>query len=205
MKKHLAAGSCVLDVGCGDGWLAEALPQYEWHGVEPDPVLRAKALAKGVRAVPGRAEGLPFPDGHFDAVCIFDVLEHLLDDVAAAQEVKRVLKPGGLLFVSVPLHPELWSGHDVRCGHCRRYRKGEVAGILEKRGFRLAERRYFVSLLLPAALASRWFSCGPGKLAGVLDALAEKLVAADAALNLPFGLTEMAAAERNWRRGALRR
>ncbi|MCL6557715.1 MAG: class I SAM-dependent methyltransferase [Firmicutes bacterium] len=194
MKKHLPVGSRVLDVGCGDGWLAEILSQYEWHGVEPDPVLREKAMAKGMKAVPGRAEILPFPDGFFDAICMFDVLEHLKDDNAAMGEAKRVLKRGGLLFASVPLHPELWSEHDARCGHYRRYRKGEVAELLRQNGFTVDARRFFVSVLLPLVWLVRKMGCKLTRLPVALDTVAEKFVQFDYALGLSFGLTELVAA-----------
>ncbi|WP_253260462.1 class I SAM-dependent methyltransferase [Moorella sp. E308F] len=198
VARHLpAAGSRVMDVGCGDGWLAGYFPQYEWHGVEPDPALRKSAMANGVRAVSGRAEELPYPDGHFDAVCMFDVLEHLPDDGTALAEARRVLRPGGLLFASVPLHPRLWSAHDEACGHYRRYRKGELERAARRHGFVLAERRFFVSLFLPAAaLARAAGGGGPSRLPGFLDILAERALSLDARLRLPFGLSEVAVFER---------
>lgn len=197
VKRYLPFGSRALDVGCGDGWLAEALPCREWHGVEPDPVLRERALTKGMRVVPSMADELPFPDGRFDAVCLFDVLEHLPGDGEAVQEARRVMKPRGLLFVSVPLHPELWSEHDEKCEHYRRYRKGEVKGILEKSGFRLLEKRYFISLPLPFVWAMRKLRRGnPGELPGILDRLAEAALVLDASLCLPFGLSEVSIYER---------
>lgn len=197
MKKRLPADSRALDVGCGDGWLAEAVLDCEWHGVEPDPVLREKALTKGMLAVPGEAEKLPFPDGHFDAVCLFDVLEHLLDESGALGEALRVLRPGGLLFVSVPLHPELWSEHDERCKHYRRYRKGEMKNLLKKSGFRLLEKRYFVSLPLPLVWATRKLRRGsPSKLPFLLERAAEAALVFDANLHLPFGLSEVSVFER---------
>jgi len=187
----------VLDVGCGDGWLAEALPECEWYSVEPDVVLRGEALSRGMMAAVGIAENLPFEDRCFDAVCTFDVLEHLPDEAPALMEAQRVLKPGGMLFISVPLHPELWSRHDMRCGHYRRYRKGEVIKLLEEYGFTLVGRRFFVSLLLPLAWAAQRCSGGPGRLPGVLDVVAEKAIMIDAALQLPFGLTEIIAVKKN--------
>jgi len=177
IKQHLPAGTRVLDVGCGDGWLAEALPECEWYSVEPDVVLRGEALSRGMMAAVGIAENLPFEDRYFDAVCIFDVLEHLPDEAPALMEAQRVLKPGGMLFISVPLHPELWSRHDMRCGHYRRYRKGEVIRLFEGYGFRLVERRFFMSLPLPLVWATRRLSLGePGRMPGVLDTLAKRLL-----------------------------
>ncbi|SHE97218.1 Methyltransferase domain-containing protein [Desulfofundulus australicus DSM 11792] len=192
MRRHLPGGSRVLDIGCGDGWLSEALPGYEWYGVEPDPVLRETALAKGMRAEPGSAEKLFFPDGHFDAVCLFDVLEHLPEEDPALQEVRRALKPGGLLFVSVPLYPELWSGHDVRCGHFRRYRMGEVTTLLKKYGFCVLERQFILSLFLPLVFLVRRVFPGGSAGMGLPKWMGEGVCRAaifDAKLKLPFGLT----------------
>lgn len=168
-----------LDIGCGDGQLAETLPGREWYGVEPDGEMRKKAEKRGVRAVAGTAGNLPFPDGHFDAVLMFDVLEHVPDDRASLKEAGRVLRPGGLFFASVPLHPELWSVHDEKCGHFRRYRKGELVRMLAESGFTVFKRRFFVSLPLPA----------------VLDRLLCRLLEFYGRLNLPFGLTEVVGAK----------
>lgn len=190
-------GSRVLDVGCGNGWLAEKLLQYEWHGVEPDPVLRKRAQSKGMRAICGSAENLLYPDAIFDAICLFDVLEHLPDDGAAAMEARRVLRPGGMLFVSVPLHPQLWTEHDEKCNHFRRYRKGEAASVFEKNGFRLLAKRYFVSLPLPLVWVMRKLRRGsPGKLPLLLERAAEAALVFDASLHLPFGLSEVFVFER---------
>lgn len=178
-------------MGCGDGRLAVLLPEYVWRGVEPDPALRALALENGAAAVCGTAEDLPFGDGGFDAVCMFDVLEHVENDRAALFEAWRVLRLGGLLFVSAPLHPELWSAHDEACGHRRRYRKGELAALAGPAGFKELGRKYFVSLFLPAVwLARKLGRGGPGRLPALLDRAAGAALALDASLGLPFGLSE---------------
>ena len=184
--------SWILDVGCGDGRLAAVLPQYRWCGVEPDPALREAARARGVRVLPGSAEELPFPDRAFDAVCLFDVLEHLEDDRAALAEARRVLKPGGLLFVSVPLHPGLWSVHDVACGHFRRYKPGDLEALAVSCGFGVVEKRHFVSLFLPLAWVARKLGCnGTGGLPSLLDRIAETMLFLDYQFRLPFGLSEL--------------
>ena len=92
-------------------------------------------------AVQGDALHLPFPDGTFDRVIASEVLEHIPDDVAAMQELARVLRPGGSMAVTVPrCGPELvnWmlsdEYHDVPGGHVRIYRRSTLRGRLSSAG-----------------------------------------------------------------------
>jgi SAM-dependent methyltransferase len=98
----------VLDVGCGVGsLLAEA------RVGAPDAVLRGCDLSfglcqrtalrnPGIPVVQADGEALPFRGGAFDWVFLTEVLEHLVDPAQALHEVRRVLRPGGSLLVSVP-------------------------------------------------------------------------------------------------------
>lgn len=99
----------VLDVGCSFGYGSAAIaahgpPGRAVVGVELD----AQHLAEGARRFPwirileGDATALPLPDGLVDAVLLLDVLEHLGDPRRAVAEAHRVLRPGGVLVVSVP-------------------------------------------------------------------------------------------------------
>jgi SAM-dependent methyltransferase len=105
---HLSPGMRLLDVGCGPGsitlGLAEALAPGEVVGVDIEPriVERARAAAAeraglNVRFEVGDAYALPFPDAAFDAAFARSVLQHLSDPVAALREVRRVLRPGGVV------------------------------------------------------------------------------------------------------------
>lgn len=76
---------------------------------------------------------LPFPDGAFDKIICAEVLEHLADDTSAMSELARVLRPGGMLAVSVPRYgPEIvnWAlserYHSVAGGHLRIYRRRQL-------------------------------------------------------------------------------
>jgi SAM-dependent methyltransferase len=88
----------LLEIGGGRSGLARLLyPDAEVVTVDLDFTLR-----DGAAFVCGDARRLPFADGAFDAVTLFDVLEHIPDDDAAAHEALRVTRPGGAVLVSTP-------------------------------------------------------------------------------------------------------
>ena len=122
----------VIDVGCGAGNAAKAIklerPDLEVHGVDVSAaaVAAAQRDAAGVSFRSAGAERLPYADGHFDAVLMFDVLEHIPDVESALHEVGRVLRPGGLFHVALPLEDQPWTfyrfltrrGWQAKVHHC---------------------------------------------------------------------------------------
>jgi len=98
-----AAGSRVLDIGCGGGFLAEEFAALGClvTGIDPAPAsivtARAHAAGRGLRIdyLVGAGEELPFPDAAFDVACCCDVLEHVADVDRVVGEAARVLRPGG--------------------------------------------------------------------------------------------------------------
>ena len=111
----LRDGESVLDCGCGMGiylLLMSRLRDVNLAGVDGDLGRLEWAEREGVPAKLARIDihKLPFPDNTFDKVLMSEVLEHLADDRAAMREVMRVLKPGGVLALSVPHanYPALW-------------------------------------------------------------------------------------------------
>jgi ubiquinone/menaquinone biosynthesis C-methylase UbiE len=113
-------GANVLDVGCGDAGVLIAFAEAGAHGsgVEPDASslerarVRAEEHEVTVDLRRGFAEALPFPDHAFDLVVLDNVLEHVESREGALSEIRRVLRPGGLLYLVTPkpfaLH-SLWS------------------------------------------------------------------------------------------------
>ncbi|MGF1466293.1 MAG: methyltransferase domain-containing protein [Sandaracinaceae bacterium] len=98
------AGARILDVGCGTGYTLTRLPPTARSvGLDLAPAaLRYAALrAPAASLVRASAYQIPFADATFDVVLALDVLEHLDDDVDAAQEIARVLRPGGVSVVAV--------------------------------------------------------------------------------------------------------
>lgn len=104
--KHHSTVGCLLDVGCGEGFFLAAAQRAGWTvtGCDflPEGVARTTALIGTDRVSQADACDLPFPDGSFDVVTLWDVLEHLANPDAAIAEARRVLRPGGLLAFSTP-------------------------------------------------------------------------------------------------------
>lgn len=92
----------VLDVGCSRGQFIAAATRlgFQAEGVEPAPRMAEAARAAGLRVRTGLLEEQGFPDAGFDAVALFEVVEHLSEPRRLLAECRRVLKPGGLLVLS---------------------------------------------------------------------------------------------------------
>lgn len=96
----------LLDFGCGDGrnigkWLAERAGSYVGVDISAVAVQGATALGLEARRIDSERE-IPFPDDCFDVVACLEVFEHLVEPHRAASEIRRVLRPGGTLIVTVP-------------------------------------------------------------------------------------------------------
>jgi SAM-dependent methyltransferase len=199
----------VLDAGCGSGRTLDELAILgEAHGVELNPAALSIARARGhdVREAP--VEEIPYDDASFDLVTCLDVIEHTDDDSVALRELRRVMRPGGYLVVSVPAHRWLWSHHDVVNDHRRRYTRRSLRAAVEGAGWRVERMIGFnVIYLFPAALVrlgrrngARRSLRGDSELELTpprLDALLELPLRLEAALvrrgaDLPPGLSLMA-------------
>jgi ubiquinone/menaquinone biosynthesis C-methylase UbiE len=114
---YLRPGMRLLDCGCGPGTittgLVGAVTPGEVVGIDPLThrldLARAAAAAQGIENVrfeQGDMHALPFEDGSFDAAFVHAVMEHIGEPVAALAEVRRVLKPGGVIGVRSSTHAE---------------------------------------------------------------------------------------------------
>lgn len=104
-----------LDLGSGTGRLTPALADAfggPVHGVEPSEKMRAQAAPHpAVTYLAGSAEHIPLPDASCDAAVLFFVWHHVTDRAAAVAELRRVLRPGGTLFVQTNFAdrmPDTW-------------------------------------------------------------------------------------------------
>ena|SRR5688572_5352322 len=155
LLRHLLEGQQperALDVGAGRGAFAAELRALCGEVVALD--LDAEALgacreSRRARAVLGDSVRLPFVARSFDLVCLFDVLEHLDDDAAALREVRRVLRPGGLCFASVPAWPWLFAGNDRIAHHRRRYTRAALDRCARSAGLEVLRNTHTNALLFP--------------------------------------------------------
>ena len=148
------SGARVLDAGCGSGRTMDELRGYgAVHGIELNPAGVEHARGRGYGEVHlARVEEVPYPDEHFDLVTCLDVIEHTPDDRRSLRELRRVVRPGGWLVVTVPAYQLLWSSHDVANQHYRRYRRSQLRRAGEEAGWEPGAWTYFNSLLfLPGA------------------------------------------------------
>jgi hypothetical protein len=90
------------------------------------------------------------PEGEFDVVLMLDVAEHVADDEAfLRQVVEHNLAPEGLLLLAVPAWPALWTSHDVRLGHVRRYTPKSGRELCSGAGLRIVESGGLFPTLVP--------------------------------------------------------
>jgi SAM-dependent methyltransferase len=134
----------ILDVGCGTGANLLMLSKYgDAEGVDISEDALAFCRERGLKKVKhGAAEELPFEDGSFDLVTALDVVEHIDDDVASLQEMRRVLRPDGRVLLFVPTFMFLWGLQDDVSNHRRRYRLPELHRVLEQAGFEVERSTY---------------------------------------------------------------
>lgn len=155
--------SSVLEIGCGLGVLRQMLEAAtRWNVDAMD--LNAGAL---FHSAPGRGrtalynihDRAPALAAQYDAIILFDVIEHIEDPVSFMSSALYHLKPGGYVFINVPALQSLYSKFDVAVGHCRRYDKGTLESELAKAGVRKVDDRYWGLTMLPLlALRKLWLS-----------------------------------------------
>jgi SAM-dependent methyltransferase len=137
----------ILDIGCAAGGTLSYLAAWgEAWGLDLSAEAVALCLAWGIdehRLVVGDAQSMPFfTDERFDLITAVEVLEHLPQPERGLAEIRRILKPGGLLLLTVPADPKLWSDRDARLGHFRRYRLAELKAAVRAAGFEILTASY---------------------------------------------------------------
>jgi SAM-dependent methyltransferase len=146
----------ILDAGCGDGLFFSDLAQFGVvQGLEPDARLLTDGPHRSAIRV-GRLDAAFHPEPTYDLVLLLDVLEHCPDDAEALAAVRRALRPGGRLLLTVPGLPWLWSAHDTVNGHYRRYTRCTLHAALGGAGLEVEDMRWFFAWTIGPLVLRRW-------------------------------------------------
>ena len=163
LTRFITSSESALDAGCGVGgnltWLEQYAPREKIFGIDIDsdavsftsPNYRERVKVASVTE-------LPFADNTFDLVTSFDVLVQVPGDDgerSGVDEMYRVLKPGGHLYIRCAAYPWLFSDHDRSLHTQRRYTKTTLIAALSKSGFSPLYASYANFFLLPVAVLSR--------------------------------------------------
>ena len=162
-------GVKVLEIGVASGLNLYSLypPNCNLRGIEADIANAKLAAARGqVPVSVGTVENMPseLRSQVFDVVTMFDVLEHIQDDLAALRAVRARLALNGTLVLTVPAYQWMWGQQDIVNLHFRRYTKRQLITRLHEAGFRLRRATYFNTLLLPPIALIRVLArCSPAR------------------------------------------
>lgn len=142
----------VLDIGCGPGALLSVFRRRGWdvHGTELSEASAARARSANIPAHVGPLESWPWPDGHFDAVVMWHVLEHWADPAPVIRKVHGLLRTGGVFMVGVPniaspearLSRDKWFHLDVP-RHLVHFTPRTLTEALTVGGFAVRERSFW--------------------------------------------------------------
>lgn len=150
---EMAPGYLALEAGCGNGSVLQALEQACPRGT----VFGMDLFLEGLRyarkrtscsLIQGDVDHLPF-QRQFDLIGCFDVLEHQADDLGVLRSIRKGLTRDGVLVLTVPAHPYLWSYFDVASCHYRRYEIGELESKLSSAGYRVEYVTQFMTSIFP--------------------------------------------------------
>ena len=148
----------ILDVGGGNGFVARGLIDagYETALLEPggDGARNARQSRQLPTVINATIDEAAIRPGSVPSVGLFDVLEHIEDDRAFVHRLHDIMRPGGLLYLTVPAFSWLWSMSDVDAMHFRRYTRRSLADVLAG-DFDVLYATYLFQRLVPVTVLVR--------------------------------------------------
>lgn len=150
--KRFAKGGSFIDLGGGNGFVSRRLQDISDLSVimvEPGKTGCENASRRGVQGVFHGTIDDFVPGKRFDNIGMFDVLEHIPEDLTFLKSLHERLEDDGRIFMTVPAYKFLWSDEDVSAGHYRRYTISKLQGIAFESGFEVYFSSYFFASLIP--------------------------------------------------------
>lgn len=148
--RRFPPGGFIADIGAGNGYVARGLNQagFETLVLEPGPTGIRNARTRGLSPlVCATLQDAAFRRESLPAAAMFDVLEHIEDDMGVLRLLRDVLVPNGRVYLTVPSFQLLWSSEDDVAGHHRRYTIATLHGRLRDAGFTPEYGTYFFAPL----------------------------------------------------------
>lgn len=146
----------IFDIGGGNGFVSLGLAAsgYDVALVEPGRSGALNAKQRGVETVIcATTDTAQFQPCTLSALGLFDVVEHIEDDISFLKSLRELLKEQGRVYITVPAYECLWSGEDIEAGHYRRYTRSSICSVLKASGFEVEFFSYIFRFLpLPIAL-----------------------------------------------------
>jgi len=150
LVKKYAPNDLFFDIGGGNGFVARNLEKNGINSVLVEPGLSGclNAKKRGLsNVICSTLENTVFSLNSLPAVGVFDVVEHIEDDLGFLQSIHQYLEENGLIFITVPAYNFLWSNEDVDAGHFRRYTLNSIEAVLKDASFKVEYSSYIFSLL----------------------------------------------------------
>lgn len=165
-KKTAKNNLTMLELGCGNGNIVQYLKKKAINIEGADISLAGLKSCKKEADIPLYQVDIlrtPFCSDSYDIVGLFDIIEHLDDDVAALKEAYRICKKNGIVIITVPANSLPWSYFDDISGHKRRYSKDDLISKIKETGFRIEKISFFMFFLSSFLLIFRQFNFFGGK------------------------------------------
>ena len=157
VAKHVKLDQKILEIGCGTGTILKdlSIKGFSVTGIEPTTTGFNACIEKNLN-VQKKFLDEYYPEDKFDVILLFDVLEHIEDDLEALHHIHNyLLKDNAVLIMSVPSSPSLWSQLDVDVFHFRRYSFKSLSKKLKTANFEIQYWRRWVTLLYPIVFLHR--------------------------------------------------
>lgn len=150
MLIQMLEGKKLLEVGCGTGNLLGLLTtcDYDLSGTDYSDEYLNKARSKHpeIKFFRGDLTDVASWQEHrdsYDSIICSEVLEHLNDDLTALKIIFSLLKPNGVLIITVPAIGSLYSEFDKKIGHYRRYSMKSISNVVVQAGFTIEKKRHW--------------------------------------------------------------